>query len=151
VAFSPDGKTLATGSGDNTARLWDVSDRQHPTPIATLTGHSHIVYSVAFSRDGRLLATGSNDGTARLWDMTDPHKPTLYAVITGHDAGVRGVALSADGHTLATASNDGTARLWNTDPEQVAQRICGRVYPEITPAEWEQYLPNVGYQPPCRR
>jgi WD40 repeat protein len=151
VAFSPDGKTLATGSGDNTARLWDVSNRQHPTPVATLTGHSHIVYSVAFSPDGRLLATGSNDGTARLWDMADPHNPTPYAVITGHEAGVRGVALSADGHTLATASNDGTARLWNTDPEQVAQRICGRVYPEITPAEWEQYLPNVGYQPPCRR
>jgi WD40 repeat protein len=66
VAFSPDGKTLASGSFDKTIRLWDVAKGQ---PIGVpLTGHTDKVFSVAFSPDGRTLASGSADNTIRLWD-----------------------------------------------------------------------------------
>jgi WD40 repeat protein len=66
VAFSPDGRTLATGSRDKTARLWEVASGKE---IAMLRGHENIVRSVAFSPDGRTLATGSHDKTARLWPL----------------------------------------------------------------------------------
>jgi WD40 repeat protein len=70
VAFSPDGKTLATASGDGTARLWEVTTGH---PVRDLvTGHTHGVYSVgpvAYSPDGKTLASGGVDGTVRLWDV----------------------------------------------------------------------------------
>ena len=65
VAFSPDGRLLATASIDKTARLWDPATGEH---LRTLAGHDDAVYGVAFSPDGRLLATASIDKTARLWD-----------------------------------------------------------------------------------
>ena len=66
MAFSPDGRTLATTSFDHTARLWDISDPHQPHLLSTLTGHTNGVYSVAFSPDGQKLATASLDNTARL-------------------------------------------------------------------------------------
>jgi WD40 repeat protein/type II secretory pathway predicted ATPase ExeA len=118
VVFSPDGRTLASGSNDRTVRLWNVTDPAHPTPGPPLTGHTDYVAAVAFSPDRRTLASGSNDQTVRLWNVTDPTHPTpLGPPLTGHTDYLHAVAFSPDGHTLSSASNDQTVRLWNvTDP-----------------------------------
>jgi WD40 repeat protein len=109
VSFSPDGKALASSSGDGSIILWDVATgkpRGRP-----LTGHRGIVYGVAFSPDGHLLASASADGTVIVWDTTTG-KPRGRPLI-GHKSEVHGVAFSPDGRTLASASPDKTVILWD--------------------------------------
>ena len=107
VAFSPDGRILASGSRDKTVRLWDMTTRQQ---LRTLAGHTSVVWSVAFSPDGRTLASGSADKTIRLWNAATGEQ---CAILTGHTAPVKSVAFSPDGITLASGSEDSTVRLWD--------------------------------------
>lgn len=119
VAFSPDGRTLATGAGDRTIRLWSLADPAHPVPLGRpLTGHTDWVYWLQFSPDGHTLASASRDRTARLWDVHDPlHPRALGRPLNGHRDFVFSVSFSRDGRTLATASQDHTVRLWDvSDP-----------------------------------
>ena len=104
MAFSPDGTTLASGSGSG-VRLWNAENGQLKAP---LQGESY-VSSVAFSPDGTTLASGSGSGV-HLWDTTSGQ---IKNTLQGHTDGVSSVAFSPDGTILASGSRDGTILLWD--------------------------------------
>jgi WD40 repeat protein len=119
VAFSPDGKMLATtgSAGLGSARLWNLAtDREMGKPIGTHVG------SVAFSPDGRILAiSGYNSpDEVRLWDVAT-RQPVGAVLGDGNSDGINAMAFSPDGKTLATAGQDGTIRLWDVATDTFRQ------------------------------
>jgi serine/threonine protein kinase len=107
VAWSPDGKRIASGGQDNTVQVWDAVDGGN---VFTYRGHSDPVAAVAWSPDGRRIASGGWDNTVQVWDAADGGHAFTYH---GHSVAVFAVAWSPDGRRIASGSGDNTVRVWD--------------------------------------
>ena len=111
VAFNHKNNILASGSGDDTIKLWDLKTNKE---IATLAGHADVFFSsvsaVVFSHDDKILASSSGDGTIKLWNVKNKSE---IATLTGHGNGASAVVFSHDGKTLVSSDGDGKIKLWD--------------------------------------
>ncbi|HEX5273067.1 MAG TPA: serine/threonine-protein kinase, partial [Gemmataceae bacterium] len=112
-AFSPDGKRVASGGEDRTARLWDAATG---APLATCRGHTSKVLSAAFRPDGARLVTTSSDGTVRQWDAATGQE--VEAPYDHHSGEVAAAVYGPDGHYVASAGSDRTIRVWRATGRQ---------------------------------
>jgi WD40 repeat protein/serine/threonine protein kinase len=119
VAFSPDGKLLASASADWSVKVWHV---QNGRELHTLARHQGYVNGVAFSPDGRTLASASQDGTVRIWDVASGRE---LQVLRGGRAGLSSVAFHRDGNLLASGSADGSVMLWDPASGKELGRLIG--------------------------
>ena len=107
LAFSPDGKHVASASKDKFVKVWDAGTGEE---VQSLKGHDSDVLRVAYSPDGKRIASAGGDGTLRVWNAADG---TCERTLKVHGNWVAGVAFSADGKWIATASADKTAAVWD--------------------------------------
>jgi WD40 repeat protein/GTPase SAR1 family protein len=119
VAFDPAGQTLASGSNDNTVKLWEVASGKL---LRTLGGHGSPVHSVAFDPAGRTLASGSSDKTVKLWEVASGK---LLRTLGGHGSSVYSVAFDPAGRTLASGSVDKTVKLWEVASGKLLRTLEG--------------------------
>ena len=119
TAFSPDGATVASASGDKTVKLWNRGDGKE---IRSINAHDSSVYCIAFNKDGSLLASGGFDRSVKLWKPADG---TLVKKLDGHGEGVFCLKFSADGQFLYSGSSDRTIRKWKVEDGSAAGVLEG--------------------------
>ncbi|KAL9245263.1 hypothetical protein vseg_018937 [Gypsophila vaccaria] len=135
VAFSPDGKHLATGSGDTTLRMWDLNTQ---TPLFTCIGHRDWVLSVAWSPDSKYLISGSKTGELLCWDP-QTGKP-LGKPLMGHKKWINEIScepvhLQAPNRRFVSASKDGDARIWDVSLKRCVMCLSGHTK-SVTCVKW---------------
>jgi len=122
VAFSPDGRLLASGFLNGGIKVWEVETGLN---VLTLKGHLASVNSVVFSPNGQWLASGSRDRNIKLWDVETGQ---VALTMDGHDSEVRAVTFSPDGQWLASGSHDKTVRMWRVVTGHEIQSLRGHTH-----------------------
>ncbi|KAL9037235.1 MAG: hypothetical protein Q9214_005788, partial [Letrouitia sp. 1 TL-2023] len=134
IAWSPDSKTLASGSDDKSIRLWNVSTgKAYPVP---LLGHHNYIYSLAFSPKGNMLVSGSYDEAVFLWDV---RAARVMRSLPAHSDPVGGVDFCRDGTLIASCASDGLIRIWDTPTGQCLRTL---VHEDNAPVTSVRFSPN---------
>jgi WD40 repeat protein len=119
LAFSDNGKLLATGDVNGEIHLWQIDNGQ---AVLSCKGHAGWVHSISFSPNGKMLCSASSDHTVKLWDVFDG---SCLKTLTGHHQRVRSVVFSPDGNIIASGSSDATIRLWDAHSGECFQVLSG--------------------------
>ncbi len=140
VAWSPDGRRLATASDESAAKVWDAASGRL---LFACKSHECDVHGVAWSPDGQRLATASEDKTAKVWSASNG---AFLAICQGHTANIHSISWSPDGQRLATSSEDETARVWDANTGELLC-TCSGYSGAIRDAVWSpngQYIATAG-------
>ncbi|KAK3363905.1 hypothetical protein B0T25DRAFT_627877 [Lasiosphaeria hispida] len=119
VTFSPNSKLVASGSYDNTIKIWDAATG---ACMQTLEGHSSWVYSITFSPDSTLMASGSQDNTIKIWDAVTG---ICIETLIGHSGSVNSVVFSPDLKLIVSGSDDNTIKIWDVATGTYIQTLTG--------------------------
>jgi serine/threonine protein kinase len=119
IAISPDGKTIVSGSMDDTIKIWDLATGELQS---TLTGHKNIVNSVAITPDGKTIVSGSWDHTIKIWDLATGE---LQSTLTGEKNMVNSVAISPDGKTIVSGEVFKTIKIWDLATGELQSTLTG--------------------------
>jgi WD40 repeat protein len=142
---------LAVGGVDKIVILWDVSDPATPRRIGRpITGPAGRINELSFHPHGHLLAASLIDGSTWLWNTADPEHPARTAVLSPSSSSLNTAAFRPIGDLLVTGGGDRRLHTWRSDENAVIATICAGTGDPITEQEWNTYLPDLPYQPPCR-
>ncbi len=119
VAVTPDGKKVASGSEDETLKIWDLDSGQY---LTTPKGHTGTIYNATVTPDGKKVVSGSQDRTLRIWDLDSGQ---CLATLEGHTESVFTVAVTPDGKKIVSGSVDNTLKIWDLDSGQCLATLEG--------------------------
>ncbi|MEV1247668.1 serine/threonine-protein kinase [Nonomuraea sp. NPDC049750] len=147
LAYAPDGATIAVGFRQLGVDLWDGLGRRQLGRLAPGRGEFDTVMAIAFQPGGAILATGGSSGRVQLWDVAA--RTSLGDPFKAHAGGVLALGFSADGRRLNSIAADGTIYAIPVDPALAVARICARADADLTPAEWDRFIPEIPFREVC--
>jgi WD40 repeat protein len=135
LAFSPNGRFLASGGKDSTIQIWRTEDW---SLVRSLEYHRGPVRAVRFSPDGKLLASASQDSTVLIWDVETGQR--MGPPLKGHQGPVVSLDFSPDGETLVSAAEDGGINTWHLGISSLVDQACKTAGRNLTNDEWRRFF-----------